>query len=312
MKRYTAVFWIALMFALLTACAQATSAGNAGFGEVANKPEQHSSDGQHVQPSAAPSTPIQPVIATSELVVGPNRMALGLLENNVPIDDAAQMEVKVRYYRLQGEQGTLVGEEAASYYGENLGPRGTFVIYPTFDTAGNWGLELVVQRPGQEPMTLRTSVEVKERASAPKIGDPAPKSNTPTVKDASDLKTITSDAEPDPRFYQMSVADAVTSGKPSLIMFATPGYCSTAVCGPSIEVLGRLKDKFGDQVNAVHVEVYQLPYDQGKTVPAMQEWGLQSEPWLFLVDKDGKIAGRYEGGITFQELEPAVSKLVQP
>ncbi len=310
MNRYTALFALALTVSLLTACGQATSTGNAGFGEVANKPEQHGADGQHIQPSAAADTPIQPVIATSELVVGPNRMVLGLLENNVPIDDAAQTTVKVRYYRLNGEQGTLVGEEDATYYGENLGPRGTFVAQPTFDTAGNWGLELVVQRPNQEPMTLRTSVEVKERASAPKIGDPAPKSDTPTAKEAPDLKTITSGAEPDPRFYQMSVADAVTSGKPSLIMFATPGYCSTAVCGPSIEVLGRLKDKYGDQVNAVHVEVYQLPYDQGKTVPAMQEWRLQSEPWLFLVDKDGRIAGRYEGGITFQELEPDVAKLV--
>jgi hypothetical protein len=311
-KRYRGRPFVLAVLVLLAACGQPTAQNNAGFGEAANRPEQHGADGQHVQPTAAAGTPLQPVIATSELVVGPNRMALGLLENNVPIEDAAQTQVMVRYYRIQGDQGTLVGEEAARFYGENLGPRGTFIAYPNFDTAGPWGLELVVQRPGQDPMTLRTSVEVKERANAPKIGDAAPKSETPTGDEVSDLTTITSDPDPDPRLYELSVAEAVTSGKPSLIMFATPGYCSTAVCGPSIEVLGRLKDKFGEQVNAVHVEVYQLPYDQGKTVPAMQEWGLQSEPWLFLVAKDGTIAGRYEGGITYQELEPAVATLVQP
>ena len=48
-----------------------------------------------------------------------------------------------------------------------------------------------------------------------------------------------------------------------------------------------------------------------KPVATMQEWGLQSEPWLFLVDKEGKIASRYEGGITMQELEPAVVQLLQ-
>ncbi len=310
MKLYRVGLLLAAMLVLLAACGQATSSGNAGFGEVANKPEQHGADGQHVQPSAAAGVPIQPVIATSELVVGPNRMALALLENNVPINDAAQTNIKVRYYRLQGEQGTLVGEEEARYYGENLGPRGTFIAHPKFDAAGNWGLELVVQRSNQEPMTLRTSVEVKERGTAPKINDPAPQSKTPTTMDVRDLTTITSDAEPDPRLYQMSVADAVASGKPSLIMFATPGYCETAVCGPGVDVLVRLKDTFGDKVNVVHVEVYQLPYE-GKVVAAMQEWGLQSEPWLFLVDKNGKITGRYEGGITFQELEPDVTKLLQ-
>ena len=102
----------------------------------------------------------------------------------------------------------------------------------------------------------------------------------------------------------------MTSGKASLILFATPGFCETAVCGPDIEVLSRLKDQFGDVVNAVHVEVYQLPY-QGKLAPTMQAWGLSTEPWLFLVDEQGVIAGRYEGGITFQELQPAVEKLVQ-
>ena len=300
-----------IMLLFLAACGQQTDQSATSFGEVANKPEQHGADGQHTQSTAVAGTALQPVIATSELVVGPNRMALGLLENNVPINDAAQTTVKVRYYRLAGEQGTLVGEEDARFYGENLGARGTFVAHPSFDTAGNWGMEIVAQRPNQQPLTLRTTVEVKERASAPKIGDPAPQSKTPTARDVSDLRTISSDADPDPRFYQLSVAEAVSSGKPSLILFATPGYCETAVCGPGVDVLGRLVDQFGDAINVVHVEVYQLPY-AGKTVSVMQEWGLPSEPWLFLVDADGKIAGRYEGGITYQELEPDVAAQVQP
>lgn len=122
---------------------------------------------------------------------------------------------------------------------------------------------------------------------------------------------ITSAAEPDPRLYQLSVDQAVSSGKPSLVLFATPGFCETAVCGPDVEVVRRLLDTFGDKLNAVHVEIYQYPFEKFQFVSAMQEWGLQSEPWLFLVDKDGRIANRYEGGITYQELEPDVTKLVQ-
>lgn len=309
MKRCILPVIVLVTLMLLAACGQATTAGNNGFGEAANQPQVHTTAGAHAPAPTPQAGTLQPVLATSQLVVGPNRMAFGILENNVPIADAATTKVHVRYFKIEGEQATVVGEEDARFYGENLGQRGTFVVYPTFDTAGTWGLEVQAQRPNKAVETQRIGLQIAEKGSAPNIGEPAPATKTPKASEVAELTTITSDANPQPRFYQMSVADAVTSGKPSLIMFATPGFCETAVCGPSIEVLARLSEKFGDKLNTVHVEVYQLPYE-GKPVAAMQEWGLQSEPWLFLVDKDGRIAGRYEGGITFDELEPAVTKLV--
>ncbi len=315
MRFRQAISVILVVLGLLTACGTPTSS----FGPVANKPhlesEEHSHDSaggdQHAQQATGEGGALQPVLATSELVVGSNRVALALLENNVPIPDAAQTQVKVRFYKLEGNQGTMVGEEEARYYGEGLGPRGTFIVHPNFDRPGQWGLELVSQRPGKPATTQRLSVEVTDKGSAPSIGAPAPKSKTPTARETKDLKTITSASTPDPRLYQLSVDQAVTNGKPSLILFATPGFCQTQVCGPGVEVLQKLVDKFGDRANAVHIEVYQYPFDPLKPVAAMQEWGLQSEPWLFLVDRQGRIAGRYEGGITYEELEPAVAALVQ-
>ncbi len=301
---------VLLMLAVLIGCGQAT---NGGFGDVANQPHEHSDGAEHSHEQAAASSStqaLQPVLATSELVVGPNRLALGLLENNVPIKDAAQTKVHVRYYKLNGNQATLVSEEDARYFGEGLGERGTFIVNPAFDAAGPWGLEVVAERPGQSATSHRMSLDVQAKGSAVPIDAPAPQSKTPTERDVPDLKQITSDSAPDVRLYRMSIAEAVTSGKPSLILFATPGYCQTAVCGPGVDALSKLVDTFGDKINPVHVEVYQLPYDEGKQVPAMAEWGLRTEPWLFLVDKDGKVVNRYEGGITFAELEPAVAKLV--
>ena len=302
------------MFVLLTACGQST---DTSFGQPANQPHAHASDDAYAHTheqatdtsTTATAGTLKPVLATSEIVVGPNRVALGLLENNVPIADATDTKVKVRYFKLNGNQATAAGEEEARYYGAGLGPRGTFIVHPTFDTAGTWGFEVEATRPGQAPTTQRLSVNVVPESSAPTIGEDAPQSKTPTVRDVADLTTITSDSQPEPKLYQMSVVEAVTSGKPSMILFATPGFCQTAVCGPGVDVLNKLSETFGDKVNAVHVEVYQLPYT-GKVVPAMEEWGLPSEPWLFLVDENGKITGRYEGGITFEELEPDVAQLV--
>jgi hypothetical protein len=299
-----------MTIAVLSACGQPTT--NDSFGAVANTPHEHTTAEAHShQAQSANNQTVQPVLATSEVVVGPNRLALGILEKNVPITDAAQTRVHVRYYKLNGEQATLVGEEDARYYGEGLGPMGTFIVHPTFDSAGAWGMEVEAQRPGKPVTTQRMQINVAEKGSAPTIGAPAPKSKTPTVKDVQDLKTITSSSEPDPRLYQVSVDQAVTSGKPSLILFATPGFCQTAVCGPGVDVLSKVTDTFGEKIVPVHVEIYQHPFEKLQSVPAMQEWGLKTEPWLFLVDKTGTIAGRYEGGITFQELEPEVAKLVE-
>lgn len=275
----------------------------------------HSSGAMPAHPTGASITQaqagmLQPVLAMSEVVVGPNRLAIGLLSNNVPIEDAAQTKVRVRYFKLDGEQATLVGEEDARFYGENLGPRGTFIVYPTFDAAGDWGLEVQATRPGKAVEVQRIGFKVLETGRAVVVGSAAPRTKTPTTAEVADLTTITSDVSPQPRLYELSVDEAVSSGKPSLILFATPGFCETAVCGPNIDVVSRLKDTFGERINVVHVEVYRLPY-QGELVPAMQEWGLSTEPWLFLVDRDGTVTGRYEGGITFDEVQPAVEMLVE-
>lgn len=305
MKRYRILLLGAL---LLAGCGQPGD----DFGAAVNTPHQHSASAEHSAASnPATTSALKPVLATSEIVVGANRVALGLLENNVPIKDAAETRVQVRYYKLNGEQGTLIGTEEARYYGEGLGERGAFIVHPTFDSAGPWGLEVEAQRPGQAATTQRMSINVAAESSAPMIGSAAPRSKTPTTSQVADLTMISSDVEPDPRLHQLSVDQAVTNGKPSLILFATPGYCQTAVCGPGVDVLSALADRFGDTINVVHVEVYQLPYTDGKTVPAMGEWGLKTEPWLFLVDKSGTITGRYEGGITVTELEPEVAKLVE-
>jgi hypothetical protein len=302
---------ICALLALLVACGQPASDGD--FGAVANTPHEHTASGEHANhsqtTSAQPGT-LQPVLATSEIVVGPNRLALGLLENNVPIPDAAQTKVRVRYFKLNGQQATPAGEEEARYYGEGLGQRGTFIVHPSFDSAGTWGIEIEAQRPDRPAVSQRMQLEVAAKGSAPTIGAAALPSKTPTAKDVSDITTITSDTQPDLRLYQMSVEQAVTSGKPSLILFATPGFCQTAVCGPGVDVLSKLADTFGDKIVPVHVEIYQYPFEKLQQVTAMQEWGLKTEPWLFLVDKNGTIAGRFEGGITFEELEPEVAKLV--
>jgi hypothetical protein len=147
----------------------------------------------------------------------------------------------------------------------------------------------------------------------PAVGAPAVPSRNLTVRDEADLGKISSDASPDPDFYQLTIADAITARKPFVVAFSTPGYCQTAVCSPNMLVLKKLKEQYKGQVNFIHVEVYPYPFGESfkalRRVPAMDEWNLRTEPWTFLVDAEGRIQARYEGGITFAEMEPALAQL---
>ncbi len=268
--------------------------------------------GRGAEPESDTTSAIVPVLAVSELTPGPNRLALGLLQNGTPLNDP-ELRLGMRLFFLDGpEPDTVQAESTAVYRGEGL-PFGLYVGYATFDQPGGWGLELSIPREGNTPDLVRLRLDVLERPSAPTVGDPALPSQNLTVAQEPDLAKISSDPDPDPELYQLTVADAIAARKPFVVAFSTPGYCQTAVCAPNQLVLKRLKDQYKGQVNFIHVEVYPFPFGESfqaqRRVPAMVEWGLRTEPWTFLVDADGIIQARYEGGITFAELEPALAQL---
>lgn len=268
---------------------------------------------QAAAPTAAAAT-LTPVLAGSEMVVGPNRLPIGVVRSGTPLNDP-NLKVHLRFFYLDApetEQTTVRGEADAVYRGQGL-PFGLYVAYPSFDKAGNWGIEAQMTLAGSATQTSRFRLQVLEKPSTPALGSQAIPSKNLTIKDVPDLSQLTSDGKPDPDFYQLTIADALAAKKPFLVAFSTPGFCETAVCSPNLQVLKQLKGALAGQVNFIHVEVYQYPFGdsaaQQRRVPAMAEWSLQSEPWTFLVDGQGRIQAKYEGGITLAEMEPALKQL---
>ena len=219
------------------------------------------------QPTPASTGERTPVLAFSELAVGPNRLALGVLEAGTPINDPA-LAVGMRLFYLDGpDKDKVQSETTAVYRGEGL-PFGLYVGYATFEQPGAYGLEITVPRPGQEPQVSRLRLDVLEQSRTPMVGSQAIPSDSLTAADVPELAQLTSDPNPDP---------------------------------------------YKEQVNFIHVEVYQYPFGESfqaqRRVPAMSEWKLRTEPWTFLVDGEGVIQAKYEGGVTFAELEPALAQL---
>ena len=93
-----------------------------------------------------------------------------------------------------------------------------------------------------------------------------------------------------------------------MIVFATPLFCSTATCGPQLEVIETVKELYKDEINFIHVEVFDNPHEiegdlsKARTAPAVEEWGLVTEPWTFIVDSEGRIAAKFEAFTTEEEL----------
>ena len=124
-------------------------------------------------------------------------------------------------------------------------------------------------------------------------------------------------SKPDAGLYRLTVADALHTGKPLLLAFSTPAYCQTATCGPQLAVIKELKAKYAGKMNFIHIEVYDNPHeiegDLSNAVisPTAEEWGLPSEPWTFIVDREGIIRAKFEAFTTREELEAAVEIVVR-
>ncbi len=124
-----------------------------------------------------------------------------------------------------------------------------------------------------------------------------------------ELSQITSDFNPDPDLYRITIADALASGRPTVISFSTPTFCTSRTCGPALEVVKAAKNRFGDQAHFVHVEIYQ-EFSTLAVDPVVLEWRLPSEPWTYVVDAEGVVSARFEGLVGLSELEVAITEVL--
>lgn len=251
-------------------------------------------------------------LATSDLAVGTDQRFLLVIigPDNALVTDA---EVDLAFFKVTGPGTAQLRSTATSEMKPTPGlpGRGVYLARADFDEAGEWGVAARVARPAAEPAEVRISFQIKERSATPRIGDPVPASRTLTGTTEREIEAFSSARPVDPSLYRLSIADAISARKPFAVLFATPGFCTSRTCGPSLDVLQALKGRFGTDANFIHVEIYK-DGRPGEMVPSVAEWGLPSEPWLFLVDADGRLAEKLEGSITVDEAAPALARLLTP
>jgi hypothetical protein len=191
-------------------------------------------------------------------------------------------------------------------------PDAAGVVYSAeleFPGEGEWRLAAILKEEGELKVALLASVVVGEFERVPKPGQEAPVIHTPTAQDAGgELSKITTRIPPDTQ-NKVDYADALGK-EPIVLLFATPQFCQSRVCGPVVDVAEQAKHEYGDKAAFIHMEIYN-ENDPGKKVrPQVRAFRLPSEPWLFTIDRRGVIREAVEGAFGLKLMHEAVDKAI--
>lgn len=258
-------------------------------------------------------------IISNELAVDEDRFVFGLFEpTDEPITGA---DVSVKFYELDRSRDEPASEVAASpIYTRGAVPEyeHLYVSRFAFPSAGEWGAEFEVRRDSGEEFTVRFRFPVRDRSEFLNVGDPVPATDNLTLDDVrGDItdRRLTTDPEPDPAMYQMTVAEAIAAGKPFVVVLAMPGFCVTRTCGPMVDVVKSVRPEFAGRANFIHIEITDLDAttSQGKLVynSFFREWNLETEPWTFVMDATGRVAARFEGVLLPDELRDVLTNVLE-
>lgn len=244
-------------------------------------------------------------VANSVLGPGFDRFAFVLKdEDGQPIENGT---ATTTFYRegVGGMQRMASGP--AILFGRGLAGGGRWVTYTDFDVSGPWSVDVTVNPIDGSQGIARTDFRVSGRTTLPSSKQPPPTGDTPVIETDADLATITTDPSPLKDFYVQKVSSAVLFGKSTVVQFSSPGRCTDPVCREALDPLKRAKTGWDIQVNFIHIES-RNPDDPTQLSETAKAWGLTSDPWTFVFDRQGFLYARVEGMVSVDELNLLINK----
>jgi hypothetical protein len=190
-------------------------------------------------------------------------------------------------------------------------PDAAHVVYSAqidFPSDGEWRVAAVIKEGEETSAKLLTTAEVGEFSSVPRPGQPAPRISTPTAEDVGgELSKITTRIPPD-TLNEVDYAEALGK-EPILLLFATPKFCQSRVCGPVVDVAEQAERELGAEAAFIHMEIY-IENDPSKGPrPQVRAFHLPSEPWLFAIDREGVVGSAIEGPFGLELIERVANRV---
>jgi hypothetical protein len=190
---------------------------------------------------------------------------------------------------------------------QNAGPGGIEAIYAT---------QIPIPRPGTfAVLTLTRSskgligapgeIAVAASSPIPDVGQRAPDIATDTPASVGGNISLLTTRQPPEQMHSVSL-HAVLGKHPVALLFSTPQFCTSRICGPVTDVAVALQSEFAGRVTFIHEEVYAHNVPKQGLRSQMKAFHLQTEPWLFTINRHGIITGRLEGAFGTTELRRAL------
>jgi hypothetical protein len=248
---------------------------------------------------------------------GRNRFSFGVFE----LDRSEIPDAPVAIYAAPGPNGTAAGPFPArieslatdppyaskTSAAESQPVTVAYVSELRFNRPGEWRLLALVKNDGETVAGRLPSIEIGDYERIPDVGEPAPRIHTPTAEDVSDLSEIDT-RDPHDTMHQHDLYDVLGS-QPTVLLFATPALCMSRVCGPMVDIAEQVHDETSDEVAFIHMEVYKDNDPNEGIRPQLRAYGLQTEPWLFVIDRAGRVSTRIEGAFSVEELRAVAQKV---
>jgi hypothetical protein len=261
-----------------------------------------------------------PVISPAGQVFheGENRYAFGVFDvggDQIPDADVALYVAKGAKGKAKGPYPARVEslETEPEFESETTAddPDSARTVYVTdvpLDADGEWRIGALVRSGDTLQASLAPSAVVGKFSDIPGVGDKAPRVHTPTVDDVSGNLAKIDTRQPPDTMHEDDLAD-VLGRDPVVLVFATPALCKSRVCGPTADVAEQVKSEYGDEASFIHQEIYNGNKIEMGLRPQVRAYNLPTEPWVFVIDENGRITESIEGAASPEALEKAVQEV---
>ena len=248
---------------------------------------------------------LQTFVVTDDFAIGQPRVPFVLYDG--PATVATAQAVTIQVFDLSQDDPVEVWRGNATGYNDYAVPY--WIVRPEIPRPGNWGFGATVTLVDGTVTQTQFVIAVTEESQLPAVGTRPPASQNRTLATEPDISKLTSGQNPVPGLYQMTVAEALDSGKPTVVTFATPAFCETAICVPVVSSVEEVYRQMGDKVNYIHLEIYK-EFNPLVQADEVAEWNLSSEPWTFVLDSEGKIVAALGGPVSPQELMDELAQVL--
>jgi hypothetical protein len=250
------------------------------------------------------------VMASSDFAVGHNRVSFLLVRADSSLVRAPVADV---YYRPTPGSTTEKTVARLTPFGAKTSAADegeVTAVYVAELELPRAGKQWIVVQPRGVAFQGFQILDVQKEPKAVAIGERAPASANPTTA-TRPAKRITTARPPDTSLLRYSIAESLEDGVPFVVAFATPAYCQSRTCGPTVDVLEAVRKRYESRgIRFIHVEIYDDNLPGNGVNQWVRQWGLPTEPWVFVVDGKGIVRDRFEGAISVTELEKSIRRNV--